>query len=173
MLQKMVVPIRQDLQDQILSRRPKRKRLPDSTTGMSSVIYEIHAPRTVLDYNAGELEPRSEDYSFRQFAPFEKGKRTDIGSEIAEDGASESCPENVDQEDYGHLSFEGHTNTTHERSGEYEDNAENNDGKAQLIYPEIWSAPFSRSRRTDSSDDSDDDSDGGVLLFKGRRIVSS
>ncbi|EXJ59248.1 hypothetical protein A1O7_06680 [Cladophialophora yegresii CBS 114405] len=36
-LQNMLLRIRLDLQDQILSRRPRRARLPDSTTGMSSV----------------------------------------------------------------------------------------------------------------------------------------
>ncbi|OCT52304.1 hypothetical protein CLCR_08353 [Cladophialophora carrionii] len=40
LLQKMLVRIRLDLQDQILSRRPRRARLPDSTTGMSSVPFD-------------------------------------------------------------------------------------------------------------------------------------
>lgn len=38
MLQAMLIPIRRDLQDQIMSRRPKRAKLPDSTTGISSVV---------------------------------------------------------------------------------------------------------------------------------------
>jgi hypothetical protein len=62
---------------------------------------------------------------------------------------------------------------THERSGKYEDNAKNDGGKAQLIDPENRSEPFSRNRRINSSDDGDDDSDGGVMLFMGRRVVSS
>jgi hypothetical protein len=85
MLQKMLFSIRQDLQDQILSRRPKRKRLPDSTTGISSVIYEIHTAGTAFDYNAGKLEPTSGDPSIRQPAPFETVDRTGLGSEIRED----------------------------------------------------------------------------------------
>ena len=42
LLQDMLIFIRRDLQEQILSRRPKRSRLPDSTTGMSSVLLESH-----------------------------------------------------------------------------------------------------------------------------------
>lgn len=38
MLQQMLVSIRTDLKEQILSKRPKRARLPDSTTGVSSVL---------------------------------------------------------------------------------------------------------------------------------------
>ena len=177
MLQKMVVPIRQDLQDQILSRRPKRKRLPDSTTGMSSVVYEIHASRTGLDYNAGEPEQRSEDYSLPHFIPFEDKNGTDIRSAIAEDGASESCPESADRENHDHLSSKEHTTTTQERSGKYEDNAhENHEEKAQLVYVENWIEQLSRRRRTEPGDDDnededdddndDDDSDGGVLLSR-------
>lgn len=37
MLQDMIPDIRQALKEQILSRRPRRKKLPDSTTGLSSV----------------------------------------------------------------------------------------------------------------------------------------
>jgi hypothetical protein len=141
MLQKMVVVIRQDLQDQILSRRPKRKRLPDLTTGTSSVIYGIRAPRMASNGDVGELEPRNGDYSVRLLAPFENVDSMDTSSEDTEDAASESCPENVDRAVHGHLSFEGHTTATHTRSGEY--------------------------------DDDEDDRDGGVLLFKGRRVFPS
>ncbi|KAJ9609211.1 hypothetical protein H2200_006983 [Cladophialophora chaetospira] len=41
MLQDMIVCIRRDLQEQILSRRPRRAKLPDSTTGMSSVVLGV------------------------------------------------------------------------------------------------------------------------------------
>ncbi|KIW18408.1 hypothetical protein PV08_02696 [Exophiala spinifera] len=43
MLQDMLIYIRRDLQEQILSRRPERARLPDSTTGMSSVVLDLDA----------------------------------------------------------------------------------------------------------------------------------
>ncbi|EXJ95339.1 hypothetical protein A1O1_00459 [Capronia coronata CBS 617.96] len=43
MLQDMLIYIRRDLQEQILSRRPKRARLPNSTTGMSSVVLDVDA----------------------------------------------------------------------------------------------------------------------------------
>lgn len=43
MLQEMLISIRRDLQEQILSRRPRRARLPDSTTGMSSVVLDVGA----------------------------------------------------------------------------------------------------------------------------------
>lgn len=38
MMQEMLLRIRQDLQEQILSKRPRRGKLPDSTTGMSSAV---------------------------------------------------------------------------------------------------------------------------------------
>jgi hypothetical protein len=57
MLQNMVVLIRQDLRDQILARRPRRKRLPDSTTGMSSVF-----PRAAFGHIAGNNVHRNEAY---------------------------------------------------------------------------------------------------------------
>ena len=43
----------------------QKKRLLDSTTGTSSVVYEIRAPRTALNDDAGELEQRGGDYSVR------------------------------------------------------------------------------------------------------------
>jgi len=86
---------------------------------MSSVVYEIHASRTVLDYNAGEPEQRSDDPSVPQFIPIEDKNGIYIRSVIAEDGASESCPESADRENHDHLSSEEHTTTTQERSGKY------------------------------------------------------
>jgi hypothetical protein len=77
-----------------------------------------------------------------------------------EDGASESCPENANKEDYDHLSLGGHKIATHKRDGE------NDVSMAQLTDFKNWTERVSRSRRTDSSDDGDDDSNVGVLLFK-------
>lgn len=141
MLQKILVSIRQDLQDQILSRRPKRNRLPDSTTGMSSVIYEIHAPRITLEHSAEELSTTSGDRSDRRFAPFENVEGTDIQFEITEDAPSGSYSDDVDREVFGHLFSERPTTDTLEGGEE--------------------------------NDDGDDESDGGVLLFRGRRVVPS
>ncbi|KIW36439.1 uncharacterized protein PV06_11328 [Exophiala oligosperma] len=55
MLQEMLVSIRRDLQEQILSRRPKRARLPDSTTGMSSVMLDVDALLTAAQ-NIGQSQ---------------------------------------------------------------------------------------------------------------------
>jgi hypothetical protein len=112
-MEKMVVFIRQDLQDQILSRRPKEKGAAGFNTRDIKFIYETQPPITALDYNAGEFEPWIEEYSVRQCTFFHNGDGTDIASEIVEDGASESCPENVNKEDYDHLSFGGHKVAPH------------------------------------------------------------
>ena len=58
LLQDMTSQIRDDVHDQIQSRRPRRKRLPDSTTGMSSVIMDPGLIKTThLWTNEVEREP--------------------------------------------------------------------------------------------------------------------
>ncbi|RVX73267.1 hypothetical protein B0A52_02909 [Exophiala mesophila] len=66
MLQAMLIPIRLDLQEQIMSRRPKRRKEPDSTTGISSVAVMRHeismldtgtlADSTIVALNTTTLE---------------------------------------------------------------------------------------------------------------------
>ena len=70
MLQEMVVHIRRDLQEQISSRRPRREKLPDSTTGMSSVIISeqsLHLKTDQSDvssvFDETELPPIDSDIS--------------------------------------------------------------------------------------------------------------
>lgn len=40
----MLVPLREALQRQILSRRPRGRKVPDSTTNMSSVVFTLNLP---------------------------------------------------------------------------------------------------------------------------------
>lgn len=108
---------------------------------MSSVIYEIHAPRITLEHSAEELSTTSGDRSDRRFAPFENVEGTDIQFEITEDAPSGSYSDDVDREVFGHLFSERPTTDTLEGGEE--------------------------------NDDGDDESDGGVLLFRGRRVVPS
>lgn len=55
MLQKMLPQIRQDLQEQILSKQPKRAKMLDSTTGMSSVVFVVDATEVVRNDRAGDM----------------------------------------------------------------------------------------------------------------------
>ena len=61
MLQKMLKHVRLDLQDQILSRRPKRAKLPDSTTGMSSVLCEMDKLLTLSKAPQEQLSEELDD----------------------------------------------------------------------------------------------------------------
>lgn len=57
MLQKMIPQIRQDLQEQILSKRPKRAKMLDSTTGMFSVVFVANIAEMVRDGRADDMIP--------------------------------------------------------------------------------------------------------------------
>ena len=179
MLQKMLIPIRQDLQEQILSRRPRRKKVPDSSTGISSVIREMNALGPAV-------ELWSEEYSPRQSASSERADRTDIDSVTGGDSTLESGRDTEDQQDYSNSSVEGHTNTEHKGDGKHQATTYGSyDGISQQVISEDMSKPHSRTERytqferlesddhdhdqeDNDDDDEDDDSDGGVLLFKGR-----
>jgi len=49
MIQEMIPRIRQDLREKILSKRPKRAKVPDSTTGMSSVLFIVNPSGAIGD----------------------------------------------------------------------------------------------------------------------------
>lgn len=59
MIQEMIPRIRQDLQDQVLSKRPKRTKLPDSTTGMSSVMLMTTQMMAAQGHSTQSLMPAS------------------------------------------------------------------------------------------------------------------
>jgi len=175
MLQKMLIPIRQDLQEQILSRRPRRKKVPDSSTGISSVIREMNALGPAV-------ELWSEEYSPRQSASSERADRTDIDSVAGENSTSGSGRDTEDQRDDNHPSSEGHKSTEHKRDGKRQASVSGSeDGPAKQAGAVDLSQPHTRYRtgrrpefddhdfdQEDNNDDDNDDSDGGVLLFKGR-----
>ena len=161
MLQNMLVQIRQDLQDQILSRRPRRKKLPDSSTGISSVIREMNAPGPAI-------ESWSEDYSPRQSASSERGDRTDIDSGIGEDSTSESGRDTGDRRNYAHPYIEGDTNIAHRRDGIAQQADAVDLSKPHPGYTKGKQPEYGDHDHNQEDDNEDSDSDGGVLLFKGR-----
>ena len=118
LLQDMLVCVRRDLQEQILSRRPKGAKRPDSTTGMSSFLLE-------LDRNPAQMGPCHRN---RVSVVLENLVSTNIDSKAIVDETSQdlSKSENIavlntesegDEDDLGVLLFKGRRCPTqiHER----------------------------------------------------------
>lgn len=79
MLQKMIPQIRQDLQEQILARRPKRAKMLDSTTGMSSVMFVVGVAEVVNS-------DRADDAFLQTSAVTDESTSRVLGSELGLQG---------------------------------------------------------------------------------------
>ncbi|KIV94910.1 hypothetical protein PV10_02631 [Exophiala mesophila] len=174
MLQAMLIPIRLDLQEQIMSRRPKRKKEPDSTTGMSSVAIMHHgigvpdtgtlADSTTVVLNTTTLE--SYHIHDDDKDPFES-----IGN-------ASSTPSSIDcQADRNSPQFSARSD------GEPLDYDTSLDADIDLSVPDHSgektsisthsscniTATTGNSGQTTLADNEDSDDEGGVLIFQGRK----
>lgn len=153
LLQAMVPHIRADVEEQIQSRRPRRDRLPDSTTGMSSVVmnpghigFTLHGTDGAGRDAAGIIASLvTGDEHGRDGA-----ESVAAGSDAADDGLSTTIGAEDDS-----LSLPMSASS---RCDSHEDEGERNRG----LRPS-----------TIMQDSSSEDDDGGVLLFSGRRQLDS
>lgn len=146
MLQDMLPNIRTDVQEQIQSRQPRRARLPDSTTGMSSVVVDINLNR-VIDIQMGEPSGRIVPENKLVVAKVEHN----LGSRKAEDDHfGHEHAELVADQQNDLLSIIPQVETSLKVS--------DTDGEAETPLSTI----------VEDSSGEDDDDDGGVLLFSGR-----
>ena len=171
MLQEMVAIIRQDLQDQILSRRPRRERLPDSTTGISSVILDMDASGTALDHIAANTIERNDIYQARVSTTLASVETIEPNSDLIEDATSESYSQDAKGDLDDCLSTNESISTKRKRSGKSkDDNYEDDEESPRLVGTGIRGEHCAPGKQTNSSDDDDD---GGVLLFTGRHSYPS
>ncbi|KIW29821.1 uncharacterized protein PV07_05608 [Cladophialophora immunda] len=89
MLQDMLICIRRDLQEQILSRRPKRAKLPDSTTGMSSVVLDVDA----LLGSARNTSQSHDDHDYE--SPNDHGVSVSVSSDSERQNAGNGISQEV------------------------------------------------------------------------------
>lgn len=148
LLQEMTSQIRDDVHDQIQSRRPRRNRLPDSTTGMSSVVMDPSLIKTSQLWT-NEVERKPVGQTLPLVAELEDGledKEDDlVESEIRDD---KFCMADSAEDDS--------TSFSSSSSSRYEIQDRQNRGSI-VCRSTIVQDSF--------SDSEDEDDDGGVLLF--------
>ena len=150
MLHEMLVSIRQDLLDQIRSRCPKKQKVPDSTTGMSTEMVELSHLVADLDFSSGDLA----EVSASKYADLPEGYTAEINESVAEsdnaeNGGSDSSVEHDEEAE-----------TSSERISDNPAAATGVDGgKNGKGFP----------GSENNSMDEEDEEDEGVLLFRGRR----
>lgn len=148
LLQAMVPLIRADVEEQIQSRRPRRDRLPDSTTGMSSVAMNpVRVGFTSPGVVGAGMDAADVIASLTSGVEHGRGNAdgVDAGSDAADDGLSTTMS---GEDDLSNL-----TTSNSSRSGSHDRERERNRGlrPSTIIH-----------------DSSSEDEDGGVLLFSGR-----
>lgn len=149
MLQEMLIPIRRDLQDQIMSRRPKRAKLPDSTTGISSVV--------VHDVDVDALTGRNtiESYHIQlQEEPSDSmgAASSSVSVEFQAEGSQD--PDFSGRSDSEHLDYDTSSlEVTHLKHGG--ERSRTGRGGNILDYESFAEA---------------EDSDTGILMFKRRKV---
>jgi hypothetical protein len=168
MLQNMVVLIRQDLRDQILARRPRRERLPDSTTGMSSVF-----PGAALGHIAGNNAHRNDAYQAPASTNLANTDTIKVQFNVGEESTSASS-KSTDGGLDDLYTAKGGMNIEREEGAENQKGVyEDDDIRAQLMDIKSWRESSAQGRQTKSSDEDEDDDDGGVLLSGGDIFIFS
>lgn len=185
MLQEMIPRIRQDLQEQISSKRPKRAKLPDSTTGMSSVILVLQeglAEDLVLtgsdvvanatkapvgndvDTETSDVAPGSWDQSLGEHSSDETSRRS-----MQHADPSGRWVEHKHKR--RRLSGDGSAGISDQSiPSEREDKEEKGEQEVEQDR-EDGNGDEDEEEGNDDDDDGDDFDDEEVLLFKGRRAL--
>lgn len=146
MLQKMLVYIRRDLQEQILSRRPRRAKQPDSTTGMSSVVLSLDR---LLDSAAQDI---GQSYDEDIPADCVDSDLVPIGSEEIDPKMSEPLIK-TENEHMKHVTTQKTPATIEYEPNEKQEKMKIHEGPDD--YP-------------GTSSEGEDNDDAGILLFRGR-----
>ncbi|EXJ66190.1 uncharacterized protein A1O5_10806 [Cladophialophora psammophila CBS 110553] len=156
LLQKMLVCIRRDLQEQILSRKPKRSKLPDSTTGMSSVLFETDS---ILGSTVRNFVQSNESHQSDRSINPESAAMVNIDSDAIADGISNSSPKS-DSDDIEDRTFDMEKIIAEQGQGGRDEKKKNPNGK---------DAQSESDTDIENEDDEDNEDNVGVLLFKGRK----